>query len=52
MVQADIKVSFMAPQEICESRARQQFAAACGLLEEIRMRGAKHLCLHPRAYSA
>jgi hypothetical protein len=32
MVQADIKVSFMAPQNIYESRATKlQFAASCTL---------------------
>jgi hypothetical protein len=34
MVQADIKVSFMAPQNIYESRATKlQFAASCTLPE-------------------
>jgi hypothetical protein len=34
MVQADIKVSFMAPQDIYESRATKlQFAASCNLPE-------------------
>jgi hypothetical protein len=38
MVLADIKVSFMAPQDIYESRRYLQFAATCTLLEGTPMR--------------